>query len=120
MTTLVTKDNDLLIENNNLVLTENDSDVEIEQRLRENLQTYLGEWFLDITIGVPYLQVVFVKSIAPIIIESAFKDVITATPGVAALTQFDPIDFNPQTREITVNFAVQTINNTNLPIGFRP
>ena len=94
MTALVTADNDLAIINNNFALTVNDSDAEIEQRLRQNLQTFLGEWFLDITIGVPYLQLVYVKGVAAILIESAFKDIITDTPGVVALTQFEPIDLN--------------------------
>ena len=118
MTALVTKDNDLAIEKNNLVLTVNNSDQEIEQRIRQNLQTYLGEWFLDTSIGVPYLQLVYVKGVAPILIEAAFKDVITQTPGVASLVKFDPIELNSADRTLQINFAVRTINNRIIPVGF--
>ena len=118
MTTIVTTQNDLAIINNNLALTVNNSDAEIEQRLRENLQTFLGEWFLNVTIGVPYLELVFVKGVAPILIESAFKDVITGTPGVLGLTEFSPVLLDTATRQITVNFAVRTENNSIIEIGF--
>ena len=118
MTAFVTTESDLAIQNNNLALTTNDSDQEIEQRIRQNLLTYLGEWFLDITIGIPYLQLVYQKGVPAIMIEAAFKDVITNTPWVAALTQFDPIDLDSATRRLTVNFSVRTINNTITAIGF--
>ena len=118
MTAILTVDNDLAIEKNNLVLTDNNSDQEIEQRIRQNLLTYLGEWFLDTSIGVPYLQVVYVKGVAPILVEAAFKDVITETPGVLSLTRFDPIELNSATRQLTINFAVRTINNQIIPVGF--
>ena len=116
MTALVTQNNDLAIIANNFALTQNNSDIEIEQRLRQNLQTFLGEWFLDILIGIPYLQLVYVKGVAAILIESAFKDAITNTQGVEALTSFDPIDLNLSTREITVSFSVRTINNAVLEV----
>ena len=52
---------DIELDNGNLVLTTNDSDDEIIQRLRGRLQLFLGEWFLNTSIGIPYLQLVYRK-----------------------------------------------------------
>jgi len=109
--------NDLAIENNRLVLTENNSDEEIRQRLLQNLRFFLSEWFLDKTVGLPYFQAVFVKGTPPEIVEAAFKDAIIGTDGVDFLSRFDPLDLNSATRSLTVSFDVQTINGNNLTIN---
>lgn len=109
--------NDVAIENNSFVLTENNSDEEIRQRLIQRLKFFLGEWFLDVTEGLPYFQVIFVKGTSPDLIEGAFKDRIIGTPGVTTLNRFDPIDYSAATREAKVNFDVTTINGNNLKIN---
>jgi len=109
--------NDLAIENNRLVLTENNSDEEIRQRLLQNLRFFLSEWVLDKTVGLPYFQAVFVKGTPPEIVEAAFKDAIIGTDGVDFLSRFDPLDLNSATRSLTVSFDVQTINGNNLTIN---
>ena len=111
MTALVVTNNDLAIVGNNFSLTQNESDEEIRQRLIQNLQTFLGEWFLDTSIGVPYLQLIFRKAVPTILIESAFKDMITATRGVIALLRFDPLDLDSENRTLRVNFSVRTLNS---------
>lgn len=118
MTALVTENNDLKIVDNNFLLSVDNSDQEIEQRIRQNLQFFLGEWFLDTTIGIPYFQMVFVKGVAPSLIEAVFKDAILETPGVSSLVEFRPIEYESSTRQLTVDFTVRTINNNNLQVGF--
>lgn len=120
MTALVTRENDLAIVNNRLVLSENNSDQEIQQRLMQNLQMFLGEWFLDITLGIPYLQLIFVKGVSPLIVSSSFREAILATDGIVGLERFDPVDYNPATRQIMINFVVRTVNNSLIPVGFTP
>ena len=120
MTALVTENNDLKIQNNNFVFSETYSDQEVEQRLMQNLQFFLGEWFLNTALGIPYLQLVFIKGVSPLLIESAFKRAILDTDGVSSLSEFSPIEYDIPTRAITLNFVIKTVNNNLLPVRFRP
>ena len=118
MTQLKMDDNDdVAIENNRLVWTENDSDEEIRQRLIQNLKFFLAEWFLDKNEGLPYFQAIFVKGTPADIVEGAFKDRIIGTNGVNDLQRFEPLDLNSATRELKVDFDVRTINGNNLTIN---
>ena len=110
-------DNDIAIENNGFVLTENNSDEEIRQRIIQRLKFFLDEWFLDRTEGLPYFQAIFVKGTSPDIIEAAFKERIIGTDGVVILNKFDPIEYTASTREIQLVFDVTTINGNNLIIN---
>jgi len=117
MTQLKMDDNDdIAIENNSFVLTENNSDEEIRQRLIQRLKFFLDEWFLDKTEGLPYFQAIFVKGTSPDIIDAAFKDRIIGTRGVVTLDRFDPIEYSASTRTANVSFDVTTINSETLTI----
>ena len=78
--------NDLIIEKGNLKLVEDGA--ETVQHVRTRLQFYLGEWFLDITAGTPYLQQVFTKPVNLANIESILKTRILNTPTVSKLIEF--------------------------------
>ena len=109
-------DGDIDYTNNSFSLTENLSDEEIVQSLKQNLKTFLNEWFLDLTIGLPYIQLIFVKGTPVEVIEAAYKDVIIKTNGVQTLNRFDDLDLNVTTREMAVNFDVTTINGNTITI----
>lgn len=79
----------------------------VRQHLKQRLQTFLGEWFLDARIGVPYYEHVLVKNPDPIVLDTIFKSVILNTPGVEKLNQFD-IDVESSTRTMTLIFSVET------------
>ena len=61
----------------------------IRQHLAQRLKTFLGEWFLDLRKGVPYLQQVLVKNPDPVVLDSMFKSEIIHTPGIVELLEFD-------------------------------
>ena len=118
MTQLRMDDNDdLAIENNKFVFTENNSDEEIRQRLLQALRFFLAEWFLDTSQGLPYFQAIFVKGTPADIVEAAFKDAIIGVDGVVTLDRFEPLDLNSATRKLTVDFDVKTINSETLTIN---
>ena len=96
---------DLIIDNNNFTIVK--ETIEIRQRLFQNLRTFLGEWFLDSTIGVPYFQIVFVKGTAPTAVDAVFKDAIIQTEGVVNLTKFSPADLDVGTRTADLTFEVE-------------
>lgn len=99
---LQTEDGDIDIGGNKFSLTSGSN--EVRQRLKQNLQTFLGEFFLDTTIGVPYFQVVFDKSSPPGLVADVFKDAILKTAGVVELIRFNDLDLDSGTRVLTVDF----------------
>jgi hypothetical protein len=91
--------NDLVVENGNLVLT---SGVEaVRQHLSCKLKTFLGEWFLDGSKGVPYYEDIFKKNFNPITVDGIFKEQILSTPGIIELLDFD-MDIDVTTRSLTI------------------
>lgn len=107
-------DHDLAIENNKFVII--DKDAALRQRLIQNLKTFFQEWFLDLTIGVPYFQIVFVKGAPPSLVSSIFKDVILQTEDVGILERFEPLDYNTSTRELFIDFTVVSVDGVELRI----
>lgn len=110
-------DGDIDITGNKFSLTVHNSDEEIAQRLVQKLKFFFGEWFLDVTQGVPWFQIIFEKGTSPDIIEGIIKEAIIETEGVVTLDRFEPLEYDPKTRELTVVFDVTTINGENLPIN---
>lgn len=96
---LQTVDGDFAIVNNDTQFV-NGAD-EVMQLLRQRLRTFLGEWFLDTTIGVPYFQDILKKNPNPVSVDAAFKNEILNTPGVLELSEFE-IDIDAATRVATV------------------
>ena len=59
----------------------------------------------------------FHKGTDPGLIETVFKDEILETEGVSTLINFRPIEFNPATRVMSINFAVLTENDTEVQVS---
>jgi hypothetical protein len=98
-------DGDILIDMNKFSLVDGLS--EIRQRLIQNLRTFLGEWFLDTTLGVPYHQLIFEKDTPPTVVEDLLKNAILETVGVTGLKSWQRLDLS-STRELRVSFIVST------------
>jgi hypothetical protein len=105
MSDLKTEDNDLIFENNDLIIVTGQQ--ETKQRLEQRLQTFLGEWFLDTSIGVPYYQDILKKNPDTTLVTGTLKSVITQTPGVTDLLEFN-FTFNKQAREATLVFTARS------------
>jgi len=93
------EDGDVNVTNNQTSLVNGAN--EVMQLLRQRLRTFLAEWFLDTTIGIPYFQDIFKKNPSPIAMESAFKNEILNTPGVLELSEFE-LEVDPSLRTLTV------------------
>jgi len=94
---------DFAFERNDLVLI--DGTNEKAQILKQNLKFFLGEWFLDNSIGVPYFQEILKKQLEPLKVSAAFKEEILASIGVIELKDFN-IELNAQ-RQLVVDFTVR-------------
>lgn len=86
----------------------------IVQHLQQRLRTFLGEWFLDLRIGVAYFQQILVKNPNPAVVDSILKKEIINTPGILQLTYFDldigsdrsmTLSFRALTKEGEINFS---------------
>lgn len=79
----------------------------IEQRISQRLRLFLGEWFLDKTRGVPWIQQVFKKNPNPVVVDAVIKREILAEPTVRELQIFE-LDLDTATRILTVTFKAIT------------
>jgi len=78
----------------------------IDQKLAIVLRSFLGDWFLDLSTGIPYFEDIFKKQYDPTRIESVLKTAILAVLGVNRITAFDLNLVNP--RQLVVSFTVST------------
>lgn len=80
----------------------------LRQHLEVKFQIFLGEWFLDTSVGVPYFEEVFVKRASFVVVQQVLKEVISTTNGVKSITRFE-FDYDNPTRQAVLSFDVDTI-----------
>lgn len=75
----------------------------IIQRINSRFGFFLGEWFLDRRLGVPYYRDVLVKNPSIPLVTSVFRRVLAGTPGVERVLSFKA-SLAPATRTLTASF----------------
>lgn len=98
---------ELLLKNGDLVLTQ--GAVAVEQHVLQRLKMFAGEWFLNLSEGVPYFQNILVKNPNPDIVDGLLKNTILETPGVDELLTFN-IDYNASNRTLSVDFSIRVLD----------
>ncbi|MCO6407371.1 hypothetical protein [Hoeflea alexandrii] len=73
----------------------------VGQHGRQRLQTYSGEWFLDNTAGVPWLDQILGRAYDPALAESVVKSELLDTDGVTEITSFS-VSFDKATRGLLI------------------
>ena len=101
---------DLAVVDGNLRLT-GPIDEEVAQRIKCNLLTFKGEWWLDPELGVPYYQSILGKGVALGVVESLLRSQIFNTQGVESLDSFS-VYLNNSARTLQVRFSVTTSAGT--------
>lgn len=110
--------NDLFFSNNKRleIISGNNTDEEIKQRLSIRIKSFKGEWFLNTNYGIPYFyEIIGEKNIDLNIIESIFKTAILTVDGVKQIIQ-SVLDYDSQNRKLTYFFQALTINNTTIQV----
>lgn len=79
----------------------------IAQAVRANLRMFLGEWFADQTVGVPWFQSILVKNPNLVAVRTAIRSAIVNTPGIADLVSYTQT-FDASARTLTVTFSATT------------
>jgi len=110
----LTTDGDLDFSTGDLILLEHPDD--IAQHLRIRLRFFLGEWFLDQRIGIPYFEKILIKNPNEAVIRSIYRDVILTTPGVEALRSLE-LSYDEILRKLTVEFDAQIVG-ADQPLSF--
>lgn len=78
----------------------------IAQKIGIRLRFFLGEWFLDERVGIPYYQQVLRKNPNLVIVEGLFRRTIASTPGVEEITAFS-FTVDAASRTATLEFSAR-------------
>lgn len=79
----------------------------VAQRVRTRLQSFRGDWFLNLDHGLPWFEHM-AKPANLGLLEADLKRCILETPGVATLTSFS-LDLVRDTRKLTVAATITDI-----------
>lgn len=89
---------------------------EISQKLQCRYRMFLGEWFLDARLGVPWIQTIFVKGTSDSLVNSILRKVALTCPGVDKIDMFTVTKDNAN-RTMSLAFAA-TLSDGNI-INFK-
>jgi hypothetical protein len=80
----------------------------MRQRYKQSLLFFMGEWYLDVTDGVPYYEEILKKAPDQITVESVLKQAILETPGTTELLSF-LVTYTNNIRRYQLDFSTATI-----------
>jgi len=93
---------------NNRQLRHTESRLEyLQQKVRTALSLFLGEWFLDVSLGIPYIPTTDNRSAHRTLIESRAQTKIMAINGIRRLHRF-ATEFDSRNRTFSVSFVAET------------
>src|SRR4051812_26611849 len=79
----------------------------VAQQSKINLLAFLGEWFLDVTFGVPYLEDILVKNPRISTIESIIRYHLNSIPNLTRITSL-VLDWDRKTRKLDIQYEAET------------
>lgn len=74
------------------------------QKIRNQLNIFLGEWYLDARVGVPYFSQVFVENPDIGLIQQLIRGIILNTAGVQSVQRVT-VSVNRADRSMLIKFA---------------
>ena len=96
---------DLLMRDYDLLIIDNAE--RVAQQILITLRFWLGEWFLDTTQGVPYLEYILVKNPNENHIRQILTEAILSVEGVQTLNDME-LDFDVRERKLAVAYTATT------------
>ena len=94
-------DHDILIKDGDFLLIDNAE--RVAQQIKVKLLTFLGEWFLDTTWGVPYLEYILVKQPNQELIKQILSEQILSVDDVKSLNALE-LDYQVKVRTLIINY----------------
>lgn len=104
---------DLVIENHDLAI-QSDRVNTAAQMIYTRLRIFQGEWYLNESIGLPYLQKILKKNVDKSIIDGYIVKEIQSIDEVDSVTEFDSY-INTQTRTYHCAFVAKLTTGENVP-----
>lgn len=96
---------DLELTNNSFTLLEGFDAV--RQHIEIRLRTFLGEWYLDTRIGMPYFEEFLIKNPNQLVMQARLREAIEETPGVASVNSIDfELDSTARTLSVDITGAL--------------
>jgi len=111
MDLLLTNDRDLDLTTGDMQLL--DGALAIKQNLDIRFDFFLGEYFLDRNLGVPWYQKILGKQSTKPVIDNIFKKVILTTAGILELIDYNSI-YDGAHRSLTVSFKARVTGSDEL------
>lgn len=99
------KKHDIIIKDNDMLIIDNAE--RVAQQIKIQLLTLLGEWFLNVNHGVPYLEYILVKKPNPSLIRQIFREQILSVSGVTDVSIKD-LEYDVQYRKMTLEYEATT------------
>ncbi|WAB58092.1 hypothetical protein [Pseudomonas phage vB_PaeM_RP13] len=87
----------------------------VAQRLKIKLWTLLGEWFLNLDVGVPYRQRILTKVAHKATVDIIFQRLLAEDEGVKEILEYRS-EYNAPARRFTLEFKVRTYSNEEVAV----
>jgi hypothetical protein len=76
----------------------------LQQAVTIALEFFLGEWFLDESVGVPWFQEIFIKNPQSAAIQAIIRTAILAVDGITSVSSVT-VSTTPQNRGVSISWA---------------
>jgi len=96
---------DLVLHDGDVLLIDNAE--RVAQQILITLRFWLGEWFLDMKDGIPYLEYVLVKSPNLLHIRQIFTEAMEKVDGVKRVEEMN-LAFDVKNRSLRVDYEAST------------
>lgn len=97
---------DIVLVGNSPVLVEDTLSL-VRQRIEIRLNTFLGEWFYNSEVGIPYYEEILTQRYNKPIVDSLLRSEILETEDVIEITSFET-SFSSSERKLSYSIEVAT------------
>ena len=97
--------NDIILQDNDCMMIDNAE--RVAQQILITLRFWYGEWFLNTTDGVPYLEYILVKQPNMAHIRQILTEQIQSVEGVKVVTDME-LTFDQRERSLLVEYTADT------------
>ena len=97
--------NDIVLQDGDIMMIDNTE--RVAQQILITLRFWYGEWFLNTTDGVPYLEYILVKQPNMAHIRQILTEQIQSVEGVKAVTDME-LTFDQRERSLLVEYTADT------------
>ncbi len=111
---------EVVLVNGQFVWLDDDDPNLVAQNIEQRIKSVRGDWYIDLRSGIPWFHGILGEKNGDVLAKRSFRKAIESHPRVKSIDYFKA-DYNPSTREFTVNWEVLLEDNTVVKsIDYRP